>query len=127
VPRSGEEPPTTSSATNRAANNSPPLGAGNIGAVPYGPGNIGPLPYGTANGAAPSIDRSSRPSPVPREPSNSAAVPSADAPRSAREVCGRRGFIARAVCMDQVCEEARFRWTPECVGVLARKAARENR
>jgi hypothetical protein len=46
---------------------------------------------------------------------------------SAREACGKRRFIALAVCMDERCEEPRFRQTPECVSVLARKAFRENR
>jgi hypothetical protein len=36
-------------------------------------------------------------------------------------------FIALAVCMDERCEEPRFRSSEECVAVLARKHARENR
>ena len=50
-----------------------------------------------------------------------------EAPTSAREACGKRRFIALAVCMDATCEEARFRATPECIGILSRKAMRENR
>jgi hypothetical protein len=48
-------------------------------------------------------------------------------PATAREACGKRVFIALAVCMDERCEEARYRATPECVTILARKAAREMR
>ena len=47
-------------------------------------------------------------------------------PSSAREACGRRVFISLAICMDEKCEEARFRNTPECIGILARKQSREN-
>jgi len=47
-------------------------------------------------------------------------------PSSAREACGRRVFISLAICMDEKCEEARFRSTPECIGILARKQSREN-
>ncbi len=48
-------------------------------------------------------------------------------PASAREACGKRGFISMAICMDAKCEEPRYRATPECIGVLSRKTARENR
>ena len=48
-------------------------------------------------------------------------------PTSAREACGKRVFIALAVCLDEKCEEARFRNTPECIGILSRKTQRENR
>ena len=47
-------------------------------------------------------------------------------PSSAREACGKRVFISLAICMDEKCEEARFRSTPECIGILARKQSREN-
>jgi hypothetical protein len=48
-------------------------------------------------------------------------------PASAREACGRRVFIAMAVCMDEKCEEPRYRSTAECIAVLARKTERANR
>ena len=47
-------------------------------------------------------------------------------PESVREACGKRTFIALAVCIDEKCEEARFRSTPECIGILARKTSRQN-
>jgi Protein kinase domain len=46
-------------------------------------------------------------------------------PATAREACGNRGFFAMAVCMDDRCEEARFRNQPECVPILERKHSRE--
>ena len=57
----------------------------------------------------------------------SAPIVDDETPTSAREACGKRRFIAMAICMDTVCEEARFRATPECIGVLSRKATRDNR
>jgi hypothetical protein len=125
VPKAGEDGVASTGAPR--ANGSPPLGAGNIGAIPYGPGNTGPIQYGSPTGAAPSSERSTRPSPVVREQPRGAPPVVEAAPQSAREACGKRTFIALAVCMDRTCEEARFRATPECVGVLARKTARENR
>jgi hypothetical protein len=71
-----------------------------------------------------------RPAPVPVPvpvPEARAPQPSDNQPASAREACGRRVFIALAVCMDERCEEPRFRSSEECVAVLARKHARENR
>ena len=50
-----------------------------------------------------------------------------DEPSSVREACGKRGFISMAICMDAKCEEPRYRATAECIGVLSRKTARENR
>ncbi|MGZ5216154.1 MAG: protein kinase domain-containing protein [Caldimonas sp.] len=60
--------------------------------------------------------------PVPQQP-----APVEAQPTSAREACGKRVFIALALCMDEKCEEARWRNTPECVGILDRKRARETR
>ena len=56
------------------------------------------------------------------------AVPRAAAPteygaQSIRDVC-KGSFFERNVCMDQRCEEARFRSTPECVDVIDRKRKR---
>ena len=41
-------------------------------------------------------------------------------PQSAAEVCGKLGFFARNVCLDERCEEPRFRNIGECPKVLAR-------
>jgi hypothetical protein len=49
------------------------------------------------------------------------------APATAREACaGKRSFIARAVCIDERCEEPQFRGVGECPAVLARKRQREH-
>jgi len=66
-------------------------------------------------------------SPALREAAVQRPVPAESGPITAREACGKRVFIALAICMDEKCEEPRFRNTQECVGILARKAAREYR
>ena len=48
-------------------------------------------------------------------------------PTSARDACGKRVFIALALCMEEKCDEARYRGTAECIPILDRKRARENR
>lgn len=48
-------------------------------------------------------------------------------PASARDACGKRGFFAMAVCMDERCELPRYRNTQECIPILARKTERANR
>jgi len=68
--------------------------------------------------------------PVPSAPSSrdngTAQRPTAPAEyggQSIRDVC-KGSFFERNVCLDQRCEEARFRSTPECVEVLDRKRKR---
>ena len=46
---------------------------------------------------------------------------------SARDACGKRVFIALALCMEEKCDEARYRGTAECVAIMDRKRIRENR
>jgi hypothetical protein len=46
---------------------------------------------------------------------------------SARQACGKRVFIAMALCMDERCEEPRYRNSAECGKILEVKRARENR
>ena len=43
---------------------------------------------------------------------------------SARESCGKRVFVALAICMDERCEDPRWRNSEECVPILARKRQR---
>jgi len=62
------------------------------------------------------------PVPVARAPQ-----PVDNQPASAREACGKRVFIALAICMDERCEDPRYRNSEECVTILARKHERENR
>lgn len=40
------------------------------------------------------------------------------------EACGKQSFLARAICMDERCEEPRYRSAPDCAEVLARKNRR---
>ena len=107
---------------------------GTSGRQPDGAGSA-PAPYGAtavdrARAAMAARDqaaaqRNTPPSGTPVPATTTAAVEAA--PASAREACGKRVFISLAICMDEKCEEARYRSTPECVGILARKTARENR
>ncbi|HKX39648.1 MAG TPA: hypothetical protein VJO99_00705, partial [Burkholderiaceae bacterium] len=46
-------------------------------------------------------------------------------PRTAAEACGRRVFIALAICMDRECERPAFRDHPDCKRVLELKRQRE--
>jgi hypothetical protein len=43
---------------------------------------------------------------------------------SARESCGKRVFVALAICMDERCEDPRWRNSEECIPILARKRQR---
>ena len=75
-------------------------------------------------------DTRRRPGQAVREP-NVAARPvptfTPSGPRSASEVCGRRVFLALAICMDRECERPIFRDQPDCMKVLEMKRQRENR
>ncbi|HEY2188734.1 MAG TPA: protein kinase [Caldimonas sp.] len=68
---------------------------------------------------------------VPRDPHAAQrpgqATPEAE-PQTATEACARLGggFFARNVCLDEKCEEARYRNVGECPAVLARKRQREH-
>ena len=44
---------------------------------------------------------------------------------SAREACGKRVFLALATCMEQRCEDPRWRNSAECAHVLQVKRQRE--
>ena len=44
---------------------------------------------------------------------------------SARESCGKRVFVALAICMDERCEDPRWRNSAECIPILQRKRQRE--
>ncbi len=64
-----------------------------------------------------------------RPPVTTPAVPVAEAPApaSARDACGGRVFIALAICMEEKCDEARWRNTGECQRILTARRQRENR
>jgi len=46
-------------------------------------------------------------------------------PRTASDVCGRRVFLALAICMDRECERPIFRDQPDCKKVIEVKRQRE--
>ncbi|HEX4234272.1 MAG TPA: protein kinase [Caldimonas sp.] len=69
--------------------------------------------------------------PLPRDPHAAQRPPQAATqaePQTASEACARLGggFFARNVCLDEKCEEARYRNVGECPAVLARKRQREH-
>jgi serine/threonine protein kinase len=81
--------------------------------------------------ASPSVDNDTRQraAQAVREP-NVAARPvptfTPSGPRTATEVCGRRVFLALAICMDRECERPLFRDQPDCKKVIETKRQREN-
>jgi len=105
VPRVGDDPALATN--NGLATTRPPETptAGTPSPSPNGDRHIAP-------GAPPQRDYAA---PVQR-PTASAE----SGAQSIRDVC-KGSFFERNVCMDQRCEEARFRSTPECVEVLDRK------
>ncbi|MEO8525239.1 MAG: protein kinase [Caldimonas sp.] len=88
----------------------------------YANPNDRPRPLGQSNLRDPvAVGR-----PVPAQQQAPAQVVEAQ-PASAREACGKRVFIALALCMEEKCDQARFRTSSECVAIMDRKRARENR
>ena len=81
-----------------------------------------PRPLGSPAQREPAV---SHPVPVVVPVARPTPAPADNQPATAREACGRRVFIALAVCMDERCEEARYRNGEECVAVLAKKRSRE--
>jgi hypothetical protein len=91
-------------------------------------------PYGTPSTGTSSTYPRPVGQPVPQPagkpappPDTAAATPGMIDPhaRSARESCGKRVFVALAICMDQRCEDPRWRNTEECIPILQRKRQRE--
>ena len=62
-----------------------------------------------------------------QSPETTAATPRMVDPhaKSARESCGKRVFVALAICMDERCEDPRWRNSEECIPILQRKRQRE--
>ena len=89
-------------------------------------GAVEALPYPAP---APQVAETRARGNVSREPAAARPVVAAEpsAPKSAREACGSRVFIALAICMDRECEQPQFRNSAECVPILQTKRARENR
>ena len=127
TPSYPSRPPEASTGYNNGnAYNPPPSG--------YNTGNPNdrPRPLGQSNLRDPAVV--SRPVPQPQQQQLPQAQPPQQQPAqvqaqptSARDACGKRVFIALALCMEEKCDEARYRSTAECVAIMDRKRARENR
>ncbi len=124
---SGASAPANTSTVNTAA-----LGASTPARARQGrpvPTRDGEAVAGT--GTPPSVDDDirRRAAQAAREPNVGARpVPTftPSGPRTATEVCGRRVFLALAICMDRECERPIFRDQPDCRKVLETKRQREN-
>ncbi len=57
-------------------------------------------------------------------PASAVAAPDHDLPASPSEACGKRVFLARALCLDEQCAKPRFHGHAECVAL---REAREQR
>ncbi|MDQ6629992.1 MAG: hypothetical protein M3Z29_16330, partial [Pseudomonadota bacterium] len=105
-----------------------PLGSPALRDIPGRPGTLpAPLRQGQQQTQQQSQQTAQQQVQAQPQPSPQPSVQSEAQATSAREACGKRVFIALAVCMDDRCEEPRFRNTAECIGVIERKRARENR
>ena len=112
VPPKNFDDATTAAAPN-SATTSRPIDASSGGTVPGAPSYERP--------------RSSPSQAPPRDGSASARqVPVEAAPLTAADVCGNRGFFARNVCLDERCEEPRFRNLGDCPYILQRKHQRQH-
>jgi len=110
VPTKGIDDPTTAT---------PPNNATTSKAVdPYG---STPIP------APPTYERPRPTATQPRDPAASARpVPAEGEPQTAAEACRNLGFFARNVCLDERCEEPRFKNLGDCPLILQRKHQRQN-
>ncbi|MEP6739761.1 MAG: protein kinase [Caldimonas sp.] len=109
-----ESPAVNNNAYNTPANaNNYPA---NTNSYPANTGADRPRPLGQSNVRDPVVVQRPVPPPVVET-----------GPATAREACGKRVFIALFSCMEEKCQEPRFRSSAECASVLARKAQRDNR
>jgi hypothetical protein len=121
VPRLGDNDAAVKASLGNPTGRTPDSSAyGNSG----GNSSERPRPLGAPAMRDPSLGIRQAPIPVPVA---RAPQPVDNQPASAREACGKRVFIALAVCMDERCEEPRYRNSEDCVAILARKRERENR
>ena len=100
----------------------PPEPASTYGGSSYGtPSSTNPRPVGQ------SVPQQPQPVGKPVQSPETAATQGMVDPhaKSARESCGKRVFVALAICMDQRCEDPRWRNTAECIPILQHKRQRE--
>jgi serine/threonine protein kinase len=106
VPPKGIDDSTTPAAPNS--------GTTSRGVDPYGPTTMPPPTY-------------ERPrSPATPPPATPRQVPAEGEPPTAAEACRNLGFFARNVCLDERCEEPRFKNLGDCPLILQRKHQRQN-
>ncbi len=129
APTYPSRPPDSSTGYNNGSTYNPPPSGYNTGNP-----NDRPRPLGQSNLRDPVVV--GRPVPQqqqvpqsqpPQQQPAQAQVQAQAQPTSARDACGKRVFIALALCMEEKCDEARYRSTAECVSIMDRKRARENR
>ena len=124
VPRPREPEPSTAAATGSPARPTETSAYGNAG-TPAGNASVNPNERPRPLGQPPVREPIVVGRPVPQQPLPTA--PLETQPASAREACGKRVFIALALCMEEKCDEARYRNGAECISIMERKRARENR
>jgi len=105
----------------------PPVGQDPAMAATNGIGTTRPPEAATTASPTPSTNGHLTPSMPPSRDGGTVQRPTAGGEygggASIRDVC-KGSFFERNVCLDQRCEEARFRSTPECIDVLDRKRKR---
>jgi len=105
----------------------PPVGQEPALAATNGLGTTRPPEAPTTGSPNPSANGHITPATPPSRDNGAVQRPTAGAEYGGgptiRDVC-KGSFFERNVCLDQRCEEARFRSTPECIDVLDRKRKR---
>ncbi len=107
---------------------SKPLDDPGAGTAPNnGTASRGIDPYGTTTSpASPTYERPRPPAAAQHDaPAAPHQVPESG-PQTAAEACGNLGFFARNVCLDERCEEPRFKNLGDCPHILQRKHQRQN-
>ncbi|HEY3635576.1 MAG TPA: hypothetical protein VGK95_11035, partial [Caldimonas sp.] len=97
------------------ATTAPNNGTASRGVDPYGATTTPGSPTYPRPPAAPQHDAPATPHQVPES-----------GPQTAAEACGNLGFFARNVCLDERCEEPRFKNLGDCPHILQRKHQRQN-
>ena len=81
--------------------------------------------YASPNAADDTRQRAAQATREPNVATRPVPTFTASGPRTASELCGRRVFLALAICMDRECERPIFRDQPDCKKVIETKRQRE--
>jgi hypothetical protein len=145
VPRDGVAAGTTTApatTTSRPVDTAPSYGSTPYGTSPTTSSAQPPRPIGQP--VQRDASTSSRPVPPPPTTEPTQPQPAQPAPagryvlnakgqpvdphaKSATESCGSRVFVALAICMEERCEDSRWRNGDDCVRILERKRQRQSR